>query len=109
MSERVVTRLLCGRSKGPHVVGAMYATPDGFVMRYRPVVHGVPGPFEGPEIPAYRPTDELLSVELWCSGCRKLLPAVSVNDLFGHADSGAPWVRLTSENIWERLWTREDS
>jgi hypothetical protein len=111
------TRIFCSRSSNAHQIAGITADAGGLLLTYRDSVHttpddpkGVKSPQDGWHYLAHggereqrAPTDEVLTIDLWCSGCRTGHP-VNAGQLFEAARRGRKKITLTSRGAWEGLW-----
>ena len=92
MSERVLLRIFCSKSKQPHVVGKM-------VVRFTIVVDDVHGPrAQGHPVEMAANSEAVERAEAWCPICRKRLE-LGVNDAAGAAKRGDKSMALEAEGM----------
>jgi hypothetical protein len=115
----VSTYIFCSRSKDAHQIAGITTDRGGLLLTYREAVLSTPADPKavkskqdgwhyqafGAEGEMRPPTEEILEIDLWCSGCKTGHP-VDAGRLFEAARHGRKKITLTSRGQWEGLWSQ---
>ena len=98
MSERVLLRIFCSKSKQPHVVGKVVATEAGLIVNYVSAVD-ISVKFSRGSPSTMKPSkDTVLVTDAWCKACSKRLP-LAINDAAAAAERGDKAMVLEAEGM----------
>lgn len=93
----VVTRVVCSKTKKPHIIGKVYATPTGLVLDLTAAAHAPSGVI-AVEQRSTRSTQAAESCEAFCVTCDKIYEA-HLDQIFDAAAARVRQIRLIAQGM----------